>query len=104
MPIDPVRAGHSLPPIAESEVAAVQAEMKAKPSIEAPAALVSTSASEGEVFQPDVGDEVLVAFKNGAENLWNANTSPTDAGLVTATRTSGCPKSERRSSISNSRT
>lgn len=88
--MEPVRFSHSLPPVAESEVVAVPAEMKAKPSIESAAAPASTSASEGGLFQPGVGDEVLVAFKNGdprapypTGGLWNASTPPTDAGPAT---------------------
>jgi len=92
--MDPIRAGHSLPPIVESEVSSVPTETKLKPAIETTAPLASSSASEGKVFQPAVGDEVLVAFERGdtrapflTGGLWNWQAAPADAGNATVPET-----------------
>jgi hypothetical protein len=88
--MDSIRASHSLPPIVESAVSAVPAETKPKPTIESAAPLASASTTEGNVFRPEVGDEVLVAFEHGnprapylTGGLWNASTPPTDAAPAT---------------------
>jgi hypothetical protein len=87
MPVEPIRVGHSLPPVVEFEVSAAPAETKPEPTAESSAPLASTSANEGKVFTPELGDDVLVAFERGdprapslTGGLWNANTPPTDAG------------------------
>ncbi|HMK21012.1 MAG TPA: phage baseplate assembly protein V [Terriglobales bacterium] len=94
--MDPIRAGHSLSPIAESEVCSVPTETTLKPASEATAPHASASSSEGKVFQPEVGDQVLVAFERGdprspfvTGGLWNSQAPPTDAGNATV------PESDR---------
>jgi len=81
--MDPVRIGSSLPPLPESEPVATP--VKPLDSV-ASAPSAAASGDEASVFQPEVGDEVLVAFEHGdprapylTGGLWNATTPPTDA-------------------------
>ena len=81
--MDPVRIGPSLPALSESEPVATP--VKPLDSV-ASAPSAAASGNEARVFQPDGGDEVLVAFEHGdarapyvSGGLWNAEAAPTDA-------------------------
>lgn len=88
--MDPVRIGSSLPPLVESEAAFSAVENKPQELLKPAVSSASTPTNEGQVFQPSVGDEVLVSFEHGdmrqpyvLGGLWNGGTPPTDAGSPT---------------------
>jgi len=82
--MDPVRIGPSLPPLPEAEPVATPVVKPPESVASGPSA--PASGSKANVFQPDVGDEVLVGFAHGdprapyvTGGLWNGETPPTDA-------------------------
>ena len=82
--MEPVRIGASLPHLPEAEAVAAPAVKPSDSVAAAPSA--PATAKEAGVFQPDVGDEVLVSFAQGdprapyvTGGLWYSEAPPTDA-------------------------
>lgn len=88
--MDPVRIGSSLPPLVESETAASAVENKSQELLKPAVSSASAPGDEGQLFQPTVGDEVLVSFEHGdmraryvTGSLWNSSAPPTSASAPT---------------------
>ena len=85
--MEPVRIGPFLPLLAETESTPTPA---AKPEASVAATPVAPASSrEGKILQPEVGDEVLVAFEHGdprapyvTGGLWNGEAPPTNASAA----------------------
>lgn len=82
--MEPVRIGPSLPPLAETE-SAVAPTAKPEAALATPPSAPALG-SEANIFQPGVGDEVLVSFEQGdprapyvTGGLWNAEAPPTNS-------------------------
>ena len=94
--MDSIRIGPSCPQIVEPDASTAPEASKPQASVEAAPSTAASSNWE-KVFQPSIGDEVLIAFESGEQRmayltgaLWKTDTPPTtDSQATKGTGASG---------------